>query len=50
MVRNPELLKAIVSKIVLSKDSKYAVDKLEYDLELLEIAYDECLKRRKINE
>lgn len=50
LVRNPELLKAIVSKIVLSKDSKYDVDKLEYDLELLEIAYDECLKRRKINE
>lgn len=48
LVRNPELLKKVIANIVLSKDSKYDIDKLEYDFEFLEIAYDECLKRRKI--
>lgn len=48
LVRNPQLLKKVIANIILSKDSKYDIDKLEYDLEFLEIAYDECLKRRKL--
>lgn len=45
LVRNPELLKLIVKKIIKEKDSKYHLKKI--NLDFLEKAYNDCLERRK---
>ena len=45
LVRNPELLKLIVKKIIKEKDSKYRLKKI--NLDFLEKAYNDCLERRK---
>lgn len=45
LVRNPELLKLIVKKIIKEKDSKYRLKKI--NLDFLEKAYNDCLGRRK---
>lgn len=45
LVRNPELLKLIVKKLIKEKDSKYRLKKI--NLDFLEKAYNDCLERRK---
>jgi len=45
LVRNPELLKLIVKKIIKEKDSKYRLKKI--NLDFLEKTYNDCLERRK---
>lgn len=45
LVRNPELLKLIVKKLIKEKDSKYHLKKI--NLDFLEKAYNDCLERRK---
>ena len=45
LVRNPELLKLIVKKIIKEKNSKYRLKKI--NLDFLEKAYNDCLERRK---
>ena len=45
LIRNPELLKKIVKNLIKNKDSKKRLKKL--DLEFLEMAYNDCLDRRK---
>lgn len=45
LVRNPELLKLIVKKVIKEKDSKYRLKKI--NLDFLEKAYNDCLERRK---
>ena len=45
LVRNPELLKLIVKKIIKEKDSKYRLKKI--NLDFLEKSYNDCLERRK---
>ena len=45
LVRNPELLKLIVKKIIKEEDSKYRLKKI--NLDFLEKAYNDCLERRK---
>lgn len=45
LIRNPELLKLIVKKIIKEKDSKYRLKKI--NLDFLEKAYNDCLERRK---
>lgn len=44
LVRNPELLKLIVKKLIKEKDSKYRLKKI--NLDFLEKAYNDCLERR----
>lgn len=45
LVRNPELLKLIVKKLIKEKDSKYRLKKI--NLDFLEKAYNDSLERRK---